>query len=98
MQYECKDNWQWRQRNKSRLQIISYRKLRRILELLPHRKGGESTHGLLNGGGAGWFGGGTGWLAAGGGSGYINTQYLQNSETTTSTHTGNGECKITVLK
>lgn len=61
-------------------------------------KGGESTHGLLNGGGAGWFGGGTGWLAAGGGSGYINTQYLQNSETTTSTHTGNGECKITVLK
>lgn len=61
-------------------------------------KGGESTHGLLNGGGAGWFGGGTGWLAAGGGSGYINTQFLKNAETITSTHTGDGECKITLIK
>ena len=61
-------------------------------------KGGESTHGLLNGGGAGWYGGGTGWLAAGGGSGYINPAFLQNAKTLTSNHTGNGECRITEIK
>lgn len=31
------------------------------------------------------------------GSGYINTIYLKNAATVTSIHTGNGECKITLL-
>ena len=45
----------------------------------------------------GFYGGASGYLGAGGGSGYIATSYLKNCKTLTSTHTGDGECKITLL-
>ncbi len=45
----------------------------------------------------GFYGGASGWRGAGGGSGYIAENYLKKCKTLTSTHTGNGECKITLL-
>ena len=45
----------------------------------------------------GFYGGGSAWYGASGGSGYIAESYLKNCKTLTSTHTGNGECKITLL-
>ena len=60
-------------------------------------KGADTTNGILSGGGAGFYGGGAGWPAAGGGSGYISSKYLINANTVESTHTGNGECKISEL-
>lgn len=46
--------------------------------------------------GGGYYGGSGGIWAAGGGSGYISS-YLKGAQTTTSTHTGNGSFKITLL-
>lgn len=60
--------------------------------------GASANAGLNSGGGAGLFGGGSAYLCGGGGSGYVNTNYLKKAQTVTSTHTGNGECKITELK
>lgn len=65
-------------------------------------KGGEGTSetpsaGLRCGGGAGLYGGAGEYLGAGGGSGYVSAQYLKSSKTTTSNHTGDGECKIRLL-
>ena len=56
--------------------------------------GASSQPGIYSGGGAGLFGGGSAYLSGGGGSGYVNTLALKNASTTTSTHTGNGECLI----
>lgn len=62
-------------------------------------KGGDaSTNGLACGGGSGYYGGAANYLAGGGGSGHINLNFLKYARTTTSSHTGNGECKIILLK
>lgn len=54
-------------------------------------------------GGGGYYGGGAGGNtsggggAGGGGSGYVNKTKLSNASTSTSSHTGNGEIKITAI-
>lgn len=66
-------------------------------------KGGEGigryivVAGLATAGGGGYYGGLSGYHAGGGGSGYIDKNRLYHSNTTTFTHIGNGECKITLL-
>lgn len=52
--------------------------------------------GIMCGAGGGFYGGAAGYDGAGGGSGYISS-YLKGAQTTTSTHTGNGSFKITLL-
>ena len=51
------------------------------------------------GGGGGYYGGGSystsGWGCGAGGSGYVNTAKLTSASTSTSSHTGNGQAKIT---
>lgn len=65
-------------------------------------KGGDGSANLQQaalacGGGGGYYGGTARYLAGGGGSGHINFHFLKYAKTTTSSHTGNGECKITLL-
>lgn len=65
-------------------------------------KGGDGSNSLQEkgqpcGGGGGYYGGAAQYLGGGGGSGHINFNFLKYAKTMTSSHTGNGECKITLL-